>query len=256
MNPVVLSIITVCYNAESTIQNTIESVLCQTFRNYEYIIIDGASTDGTNCLIKNFIPLFEEKSVPFKYISEPDDGIYHAMNKGIMQAEGEWIAFMNADDRYHTNDILSKIFDNADQYRKYDVLYGSTNHISSSGEKIQKPLKLDFLRNRVVFVHQSAFVKAAIMKQKLFDTSYRLAADYQLFLELWLEGRAFRELDGCVISDFSECGRSAQMSYQSIAELRRIRYRHSIPGNDRIRDWLDYAWWVAVHLGGHRRKGI
>ena len=92
------------------------------------------------------------------------------------------------------------------------------------------------------------------MKKKHFDVTYRLAADYQLFLELWLENKRFMELEGRVVANFSECGISKEKSYESIKELRKIRYRHNILGNSRIKDWLDYVWWISVHLGGKRIK--
>lgn len=252
MKPTV-SIITVCYNAEKTIENTICSILQQSFTDYEYIIIDGQSEDGTNDIIQKYLSAFADRGITVKYISEKDDGIYYAMNKGIDMAEGEWIAFMNADDSYYDSEVLQDIFGDG-RFKDYDVIYGSTNYINDEKAEIRKPLNLDILRNQVVFAHQSSFVKAEVMKQKHFDVTYRLAADYQLILELWLENKRFVELEERIVANFSECGISRAKSYESIAELRKIRYRHDIPGNSKIKDWLDYVWWVGVHLGGRRIK--
>lgn len=248
-----VSIITVCYNAEKTIENTICSILQQSFLGYEYIIVDGQSEDRTNNIIQQYLSAFANRGITVKYISEKDNGIYYAMNKGVDMAEGEWIAFMNADDSYYDTEVLQDIF-GENKYEDYDVIYGSTNYIDDKNEKIRKPLNLNILRNQVVFAHQSSFVKMEIMKKKHFDVTYRLAADYQLFLELWLENKRFMELEGRVVANFSECGISKEKSYESIKELRKIRYRHNIPGNSKIKDWLDYAWWVVVHLGGRRIK--
>lgn len=252
MKPIV-SVVTVCYNAENTIENTISSILKQSFSNYEYIIIDGKSEDKTNDIIQQYLPMFEKRGIAVKYISEKDNGIFNAMNKGIDMAEGIWIAFMNADDSYYDSEVFRDIFTD-DRYENCDIIYGSTNFISESQEEIRRPLKLDLRREDGPFVHQSSFVKTEIMKQKRFDEKYLLAADYQLFLELWIEGRIFVEIENRVIANFSLCGRSHKNQYRGIAEVRKIRCLHDIPGSPRLKEWLRYAWWVGVHLGGNRVK--
>lgn len=250
-----LSIVTVCYNAEKTIEATIVSILNQTYMNYEYIIVDGASTDRTNDIIKQYIPQFKEIGIAVKYISEKDNGIYDAMNKAIDMADGEWIAFMNADDSYYSRDVLEKVY--MDQnYEGMDILYGSTNCVSESGQKIIVPQELSCLREgRNAFGHQASFVRVCYMKQKHFDCSMMIAADYKFFLEAWLEGKKFYQLQGMVIVNFSNMGLSTLNGYQAVAESRKIKYRHKIPGNNRFMDYLDYLWWVAVHLGGLRKGG-
>lgn len=252
MKPIV-SVVTVCYNAEKTIENTICSILKQSFSNYEYIIVDGKSEDKTNDIIQKYLPMFENRGITVKYISEKDNGIFNAMNKGIDMAEGIWIAFMNADDSYYDSEVFRDIFTD-DRYADYDIIYGSTNCISEGQEKILRPLKLDMRREDGPFVHQSSFAKTEIMKQKHFDEQYLFAADYQLFLELWIEGRNFTEIEDRIISNFSLCGSSNKEQYKGIAEVRKIRCSHDIPGSPRLKEWLKYAWWVGVHLGGKRVK--
>jgi len=103
-----VSIVTVCYNSEKTIRDTIESVLNQTYRNIEYILVDGASKDSTVDIIKSYEEKFREKGISYKWISEPDTGIYNAMNKGIDMASGEWCYFLGSDDiLFDKNVILS-----------------------------------------------------------------------------------------------------------------------------------------------------
>lgn len=99
-----LSIITVNYNDAKGLQRTIESVLCQTFHDYEFIVIDGGSTDGSVEVIKRY-----EKYIDY-WVSEQDGGIYPGMNKGLRQAKGEYVNFMNGGDCYHSSDVLEKIF--------------------------------------------------------------------------------------------------------------------------------------------------
>lgn len=102
-NSIKISIITICYNSSKTIEQTILSVLGQTYQNYEYIVIDGGSTDGT-------VDILHKYSRKINWISEPDRGIYDAMNKGIRLSKGEWLNFMNAGDCFASNDVLEKIF--------------------------------------------------------------------------------------------------------------------------------------------------
>lgn len=121
-----LSIITVCYNAENEIARTIESVLKQTFNDFEYIIVDGSSTDSTLNIVNNY------KSSIQQIISEPDKGIYDAMNKGIKMANGEWVIMMNAGDQFASNTVLDEIFssyipDSID-FIYSDVLVKNRNH--------------------------------------------------------------------------------------------------------------------------------
>jgi glycosyltransferase involved in cell wall biosynthesis len=248
-----VTIVTVCYNAEKTIETTLLSVLGQTYRSYEYIIIDGKSSDHTNMIIQKYLPAFERKGICVKYISEKDDGIYYAMNKAIDMAEGTWIAFMNADDSYYDDHVLENVFANK-LYSEYDVVYGSANLVSETGSRIQAPHDLDIIRNQSAFIHQSSFTRTELMKNKKFDITYQLAADYQFFLELWLERRNFYCVKDVVISNFSVSGLSSIKGYETIAETRKIRYKHRIPGNNRVIDFMDYTWWVGVHLGGRRIK--
>ena len=99
MNPLI-SIITVCFNSSKTIRQTIESVLNQTYTNIEYILVDGKSTDNTVAIIEEYAPQFTAKGIVYRWVSEPDAGIYDAMNKGIKLATGEWIGIINSDDWY------------------------------------------------------------------------------------------------------------------------------------------------------------
>ena len=115
-----VSIITVCYNSSMTIRRTFDSVLNQTYADIEYIVVDGASTDGTIEIIKEYEPLFEGRMC---WISEKDNGIYDAMNKGISMAEGELIGIINSDDYYEPDAVECMV--NAMTNDKYQILYGS-----------------------------------------------------------------------------------------------------------------------------------
>ena len=124
-----LSIITVCYNAEKTIANTIESILGQTYMDFEYIIIDGKSTDSTYKIVCAYDEKFRNKGIKYYHFSELDKGIFDAMNKGIYYAHGKYINFMNADDKFHSSKVLEKVFK---KQMTADVIYGDTFRISNS----------------------------------------------------------------------------------------------------------------------------
>lgn len=176
-----VSIITVCYNAEDTIESTIYSVRSQTYDNIEYIIIDGNSTDRTKDIIsqhRNFIT---------KFISEPDNGLYYAMNKGLNMAEGEYVWFLNAGDRIPHSNTLSKIMSSS--YLFQDIYYGQTKIIDKKGKVIGKRrltppqiLTKDSLKWGMLVCHQAFIVKRKIAPH--YDTNYKITADYDWMLKV------------------------------------------------------------------------
>lgn len=175
-----ISIITVSYNAASTIEQTILSVINQTYPNIEYIIIDGGSTDGTVDIIKKY-----SDKIAY-WISESDKGIYDAMNKGIIKATGEWINFMNAGDTFYKIDVLDKVFSLTELWDK-NVVYGGVNMDYGSYSKVIYPKKVTKY-NPMPFNHQCVFVRASLLKEYMFDTTYRYAADYNFFCKILERG--------------------------------------------------------------------
>ena len=121
-----ISLITITYNSEKTLADTIQSVLKQTYIDIEYILVDGASKDNTVSIIKQHEPLFEGR---MKWISEPDKGLYDAMNKGIRMATGDIVGILNSDDFFTTKDILQKIASTFQQDRKLDAVYGDVHFV-------------------------------------------------------------------------------------------------------------------------------
>lgn len=137
--PPLITIITVAYNAVKDIENTILSVLNQTYPNIEYIIIDGGSTDGTLDIIKKY-----EDKISY-WVSEADKGIYDAMNKGALKATGEWLNFMNAGDTFYDQQVLEKVFKDND-WSDADVIYGDINIEYPKKKKVKKTIT--FKKNR------------------------------------------------------------------------------------------------------------
>lgn len=173
-----VSIITVCYNSEQTIEQTIQSVLCQTYKNIEYIIMDGGSQDNT----LNVINKYKEKIMLFR---EPDDGIFHAMNKGIMRSSGEILGIINSDDWYE-NDAVETVV-KCFQENNCDLVYGGCTNIYENDIRIKfNNVAIDELKYRMVLAHPTVFVKKSIYeKYGIFNQKYRLAADYDLMLRFY-----------------------------------------------------------------------
>lgn len=183
-----ISIITVSYNAKESITNTVISVISQDYKQFEYIIIDGGSTDGTLDVIELYLPYLSY------YISEPDKGIYDAMNKGVAVAKGEWVIFMNAGDCFVDNQVLSTIF-LSNVNTKADIIYGNTIAKYPWGKCLIKGNFFSKHDINLPFCHQSTFVRTSLIKSIPFDLSYRIAADYNFFYTLYKLGKRFKHVD-------------------------------------------------------------
>ncbi len=172
-----VTIITISYNAVLGIERTINSVITQTYSNLQYIIIDGGSTDGTVDIIKKYADKIDY------WVSEPDSGIYYAMNKGIAIADGDWINFMNAGDYFVDRNVIEQIFQHNIECTD-NVIYGNTIGKYKHGFISEKPEPLVVMNKRLPFCHQSVFVKEQLIKSMPFDTEYRIGADFAWETEL------------------------------------------------------------------------
>ncbi len=224
MNPLI-SIITVCYQAEQTIEQTIQSVRSQTYPHIEFIIIDGASTDGTLTIIGQY------KDQITKVISEKDNGIYDAMNKGLRMATGDYVYFLNADDMLNTPDTLTKIFSVCPAA---DVLYGESLFINERGESIglrsqctphKVPDKLHWksLKYGMVVSHQSFIVRREIAPN--YDIRYRLCADIDWMIRCLKKARICCNTH-LIIGKFRTGGTSGKRRKRSWKERYQILSKH------------------------------
>jgi len=175
------SIITVVYNAKDALQKTIESIWLQTYNNYEHIIVDGWSSDGTVDYIKSL--QYEN----IKYISEPDKGIYDAMNKGIDISSGEYLLFLNAADTFASDGVLETISRSIDE-KQPKIIYGGANVYSKNGKFLSSLKPLDLNKKNLnryatrVVCHQSIFVHKNIVKQ--YSDKYRLKSELNWYYDL------------------------------------------------------------------------
>lgn len=209
-----LSIITINYNNKDGLQKTIDSVIVQTWRDFEWIIIDGGSTDGSKELIEHYQEHFAY------WCSEPDKGIYNAMNKGITHCKGEYISCMNSGDCFYESTTLEKVFS---VERTGDIIYGDwmqvfADHVNHA--HMPPPIEMySFLIGGIN--HQAIFFRTSLLKQNNFDESYKIAADRCRYIQAAVDGNTFEFVDTIVaICDMS--GVSHTNTLVTRAEEKRI----------------------------------
>ena len=177
-----VTVITVCLNSDKTIERTIESMINQTCHEYEYLIIDGGSTDQTTKIIRKYEPLFNGK---MKWISEHDRGIYDAMNKGIAMAHGSLIGILNSDD-YYEQDTLQTVLSymkNTATY-PYQILYGMVRTLLDGKEESVSINSHNFIKDRMIG-HPACFVtKKLYERYGMFNIKYKSSADYEFMLRV------------------------------------------------------------------------
>lgn len=214
-----ISIVTATYNAIDNIEDTILSVINQDYPNMEYIIIDGGSTDGTLDVIRkynNFIA---------KWISEPDCGLYDAMNKGIKMATGTWITMRNSGDFFAEKNSLSKLFSDPIN-EDIDFVCGAAYRITDLGYYIAHSTPLDINKPKMSIIHPATFVRTSWHKHKLFEKQYTVCADYNLIYKSVLEGKKF-EFRNIPIVLFPEGGYSTLHWDRGFREGRKVEGRNS-----------------------------
>lgn len=192
-----VSVITVAYNAEKTIRKTIQSVYGQSYSEYEYIIIDGLSTDRTYDIVCEYDGDFAEKGIRYCHTSERDNGIYDAMNKALHYCRNEWIIYMNSDDTFYNGEVLSEIF-SKDYAMDTSCIYGDTCNIKDGKKYFKKSYPIECLVYRGAFIHQALFVRNSVMKKYRFSTDYLIAGDMDLFIRMYAAGEKFFKINICV----------------------------------------------------------
>lgn len=181
-----LSIITVCRNCADALRSTIESVAQQDYPDIEYVVIDGASTDETADIVRT------SRAIDIR-LSEPDRGIYDAMNKGTRLATGEWIIFMNAGDRFAAPDTASRLMQSIAEGD--DVVYGSVIKLAPDGTPVTYPAAEPRNSHRMIFCHQSVMCRRELLLKYPFDITHRLSADFKFFKTLMRAGAQFHRTD-------------------------------------------------------------
>lgn len=212
-----VSIITVSYNSAKTIKRTIESVLQQTYKNIEYIIVDGASTDGTVDIVREFESDFNGRLI---WVSEPDHGIYDAMNKGIKMASGDLIGILNSDDYYELDAAENMV--SALGNEKYQILYGFMRTLRNGDEYSIVIRTHKDLRNGMI-AHPACFVtKQTYDDLGMYNTKYKSVADYDFMLRMSANKSVIFKPVYKLIANFEQGGMcSTTMAWLELLELQR-----------------------------------
>ena len=238
-----ISVVTVCYNSEKTIRRTIESVLNQKYYETDYVIVDGGSSDGTVNIIKEY-----EGKIAY-WCSEKDNGIYDAMNKGIMNSKGDIIAFMNSDDWY--NDNIFKKVANYFESTNVEMMYGDYN-IVWSDDLIERvcldKLNMEDIYYKNLFCHQALFMKRELFNRiGMYNLNYKLAADYDWILRAYLSKVKFGYFPE-VICYFKFGGASAVYKKSGAIENKKIKLS-LLPAELRAKylSKIEQAYWVEFN---------
>lgn len=226
-----ITVVTIAFNCVKDIEITLKSVVSQTYKNIEYIVIDGASSDGTLDIINKY-------SDKISYIvSEPDNGIYDAMNKGLKLATGDWIIFMNAGDSFADNDVISDI-------RFQDNLvciYGNAIYLRENGEEYKIAKEPDYIRWRnMPTTHQAFFLRTDDAKSIGFDMSYKYDADYNMIYQIYMkyQGKGFKHINRTICRYEAFEGLTMKHEKDVFGETLRIRKDHTF-------QWYkDYLIWL------------
>ena len=210
------SIITVNYNNRDGLKKTIESVVCQTFRDYEFIVIDGGSTDGSVDVLKEY-----DDKITY-WVSEPDKGIYNGMNKGIAKATGDYLNFMNSGDCFYADDVLQRV---ADYNSQADFIVGRDYHYN---ERLQ--------RGHASIQPQSSFIRRELFADSPYDESHRLVSDWIFYVEKIVgEGRQVQFIPD-IVCRREEGGLSEQQRERNRSEIDAYLHQLLAPGI-----YADYA---------------
>lgn len=219
-----VSVITVCLNSEKYIEQTIQSVINQTYDNIEYIIIDGGSTDKTLDIIRKY-----EERIDY-WVSEPDKGIYDAMNKGISFADGEWVGIINSDD-FYVKDTVKLVVEASRTDKEAQLFYGNLIKLDSRESDDLRNCReckgqADNMLESLSLNHPTCFVSSKIYAKLKFNTRFRIAADWDFCLRLHFSGIKFGYLNKPLV--YFRPGGISEKSLLVVFENYRIRKRYDL----------------------------
>jgi len=233
------SIITVTYNASTTLERTILSVISQTYHNREYILIDGSSNDGTMDIANKYRHHFSTM------VSEPDKGLYDAMNKGLSVATGDYVCFLNAGDELHEDDTLQRMVHSIRELEEIpDVLYGETDIVDNNGHFVRKrrlsaPEKLNWrsFKHGMLVCHQAFFAKLSLTEP--YDLKYRYSSDFDWCIRVMKKSKDLFNTH-LVLIDYLDEGLTTRNHKASLKERFHIMANHY----GWISTCLMHAWFV------------
>lgn len=232
------SVITVTYNAEKVLEDTLQSVISQTYRHVEYIIVDGASKDGTIKIIDKY------RERIHTVVSEPDKGLYDAMNKGIALATGDYLCFLNAGDSFHEDDTLQQMVHSIKGNELPDILYGETAIVDQQNHflrmrRLSAPEVLSWksFKQGMLVCHQAFFAKRDLVEP--YDLNYRFSSDFDWCIRVMKKAHTLHNTHLTII-DYLEEGLTTQNHKASLRERFRIMTKHY----GLVSTIIHHAWFV------------
>lgn len=241
-----ISIITVCFNEEKNIAKTLDSIIKQTSSDIECIVCDGASSDNTVKIAEGYREEFERRGINYIVSSQKDGGVYFGMNIGIDKASGDYILFLNAGDYFFDENVIADVSAFIASQAFPDVVFGDLAYVERG--VYEKWISNDNdLMERMSIAHQTVFAAARLMKEKKFNTKYRICADYNFLLELKLEGRSFKHIDR-IISFFTAGGISTTNKSVLLKDVMDIQASHGIKSNKSKLFLKEYWSLIAYRL--------
>jgi len=241
MKKKLLSIVTISYNAERTIENTILSVINQTFDDFEYIIIDGNSSDSTLDIINKY-----ENKISC-WISEPDEGLYNAMNKAIKMANGAWIAYMNCGDTYADADVLMRVFKKVIP-SDVSVIYGDTLKTESDSSRYERGWPVEFIKKHQPFIHQAAFFSLKDKCVAYFDENFKVASDYNTTFKYYVKygAKSFLYLPVLICKYDVADGISLRYRKKCSQEYLKIKFKYRLDYWELLKS--TYRYFLTIYL--------
>lgn len=244
------SIITVTYNAESVLEDTIQSVITQTYKNVEYILIDGGSKDKTLQIIDRY------KEHIHTIVSEPDKGLYDAMNKGIQRATGDYLCFLNAGDELHEDDTLQLMVHSLTESTLPDVLYGDTAIVDEEGHflhmrRLTPPENLNWksFKQGMLVCHQAFFARRDLIEP--YDLHYRFSADFDWCIRIMKKSKELHHTH-LVLIDYLNEGMTTRNHKASLKERFQIMCKYY----GTVSTVLHHAWFIIRTLIAKTRSGF
>ena len=249
-----ISIITVTYQAAAVLQRTLDSVSRQTCQDIEHLIIDGASKDDTVKMAKAY-----QEKVPYPVIiqSEPDHGLYDAMNKGLHKATGDYLVFLNAGDTLHANDTLTTLTSHLlplTSHLSPAVIYGDTAIVDSEGKflhlrRLRPPKQLTWrsFKHGMLVCHQAFYVRTDIAQQEDYDLRYRHSADVDWCIRVMKRAEEMRlplVNTNTILADFMEGGNTTQNHRASLKERYQVMCHHY----GKVSTMVMHVWFVLRQL--------
>ena len=255
------SVVTITYNAEAVLQRTLDSVLCQSYEDVEHLIIDGASKDGTIAMAESYKRQSDTSDNGHQVIiqSEPDRGIYDAMNKGLTQASGDYVVFMNAGDTFPSADTLEQVAHHCHLAELPSdelpgVLYGDTNMVDNEGRFLhprqhRPPQQLTWrsFKKGMLVCHQAFYARTDIAKNVPYDLRYRFSADVDWCIRVMKETERLGltlSNAGIVVANYMEEGTTTKNHKASLRERYLVMQCHY----GAVQTFLLHCWFVVRSL--------